>query len=395
MKEIVLCKFGEVILKGLNRSHFESVMMADLRRRLRTAGEGQYEATCRQSVAFIEGADGADMDEALRLAGTVFGFNRISKAYACEKTMAALEQTVRAVAPEMLRDVKRFKCEAKRADKNFPLPSPALSAEVGAMILSCCPRLKVDVNDPELIVRIEVRDRIYLHGASLPGAGGVPAASSGKTLLLLSGGIDSPVAGYLMAKRGADVEALHFDSFPYTSERAREKVMRLATGLTTYTGKMKVHVISLTHIQEEIVRNCDEAYFTLLLRRFMMRLADRLAAERGAEALITGESLGQVASQTLRALTVTDKMATRPVFRPCIGMDKEDIVQLSRRIGTFDTSIEPYEDCCTVFTPRHPKTRPDPEKVEAEEAKLDVAALVEEAFATRTTRVVSIYDTEK
>lgn len=392
MKEIILCKFGEVILKGLNRSHFESVMMADLRRRLKNAGDGNYTATCHQSVAFIEGNDdSADMEEALRLAQTVFGFNQVSKAFVCEKSMEAIAETVKQVAPVLLGGAKTFKCEAKRADKNFPLHSPEISAEVGAMILSCRPRIKVDVQAPDVTVRIEVRDRVYLHGNSLPGAGGVPAGSAGKTLLLLSGGIDSPVAGYLMARRGAEIEALHFESFPYTSERAKEKVMRLAEELTVYTGRMKVHVISLTKIQEEIVRHCDEQYFTLLLRRFMMRLADRIAAKRGCEALITGESLGQVASQTLRALTVTDRMASRPVFRPCIGMDKEDIVRISRRIGTFDTSIEPYEDCCTVFTPKHPKTRPDLDKVEAEESKLDVDALVEEALETVDTRVVSIY----
>lgn len=390
MKEIVLCKFGEVVLKGLNRSHFEAMMMADLRRRLKHAGD--YAVECHQSVAFIEGADeDADMDEAERLARTVFGIVQVSRAVACDKNMDAIREAVEEYAPLLLRGARTFKCESKRADKNFPLRSPELSAEVGAMVLSTLPRVRVNVQNPDIVLHVEVRDRVYLHGGSLPGAGGVPAGSAGKALLLLSGGIDSPVAGYMMARRGAEVEALHFESFPYTSERAKEKVLRLAEELTAYTGRMKVHVISLTHIQEELVHSCEEEYFTLLLRRFMMRLAEKVAEKRGCAALITGESLGQVASQTLPALTVTDAAVERPVFRPCIGMDKEEIVQFSRKIGTFDTSIEPYEDCCTVFTPKHPKTRPEPEKVIAQEEKLDIAALEEEAMASLETHYVSIY----
>ena len=391
MNEIILCKFGEVVLKGLNRSRFEAAMIKDLRRRLRTAGN--YTVTYGQSVAYIEGADeDADMDEAARLAATVFGFNAISRAIVAEKTMEAIEEAVRNYLPAYLVGKKSFKCEAKRGDKNFPLTSPAISAEVGGMILAAMPHLRVNVKNPDVIVNIEIRERAYLHAGSTPGAGGVPAAGNGKSLLLLSGGIDSPVAGYMMARRGTGVEALHFESFPYTSERAKEKVLQLAREVTAYTGSMKVHVLSLTKIQEIMVQKCEESYFTLLLRRFMMRLACKVAAMKNCDALITGESLGQVASQTLKALTVTDAVCDRPVFRPCIGMDKEEIVRFARKIGTFDTSNLPYEDCCTVFTPKHPKTQPELEKVLEQEAKLDVAALEDEAMATLETHFVSIYD---
>ena len=255
------------------------------------------------------------------------------------------------------------------------------------------PHLRVDVKEPDITVRIEVREKhAYVHAGQDKGAGGIPLGTGGKGLVLLSGGIDSPVAAYMMAKRGMTVDALHFESFPYTSERALEKVLTLAKELTEYCGRIRVHIISLTHIQEEIRDKCCEDYFTLLLRRFMMTLADKTAEHVGARALVTGESLGQVASQTLAAICVTDMMAERPVFRPLIGMDKEDIVKISRNIGTFDTSIEPFEDCCTVFTPRHPKTQPELEKVIAEEEKLDFAALVDEAFATRHTVTVEQYE---
>lgn len=274
--------------------------------------------------------------------------------------------------------------EAKRSDKLFPLDSQAISADIGGVLLGACPWLRVNVHEPDVTVRVEIREYgAYLHAGQFKGAGGMPAGTNGRGLLLLSGGIDSPVAGYMMAKRGVRVEAIHFESFPYTSERAREKVLSLAKLLTPYTGDMDVHVVSLTHIQEVLVKTCNEDYFTLLLRRFMMTIADRIAKRRGCRALITGESLGQVASQTMQAIGVTDCMTTLPVFRPCIGMDKEEIVQIARKIGTYDTSILPFEDCCTVFTPKHPKTKPDPEKVEAEEQKLDFEALVEEALETR------------
>jgi len=288
--------------------------------------------------------------------------------------------------PPFLAGKKTFKVEAKRSDKAFPLSSPEISAQTGGEILSMMPRLRVDVHHPDVTVRVEVRDTAaYVHAGQFKGAGGLPVGASGKGLLLLSGGIDSPVAGWMMAKRGVKLEALYFESMPYTSEQARGKVLDLAALVARWAGSMQVNVISLTHIQEELVKHCDEEYFTLLLRRFMMRLANRVAALRGCESLITGESLGQVASQTMQALHVTNSVAAYPVFRPCIGMDKEEIVQISRMIGTFETSILPYEDCCTVFTPKHPKTRPEPEKVEAQEQKLPYDELLEEAYASLET----------
>ncbi|MBE6605037.1 MAG: tRNA 4-thiouridine(8) synthase ThiI, partial [Ruminococcaceae bacterium] len=289
----------------------------------------------------------------------------------------------RAYLPPFLAGKRTFKVEAKRSDKAFPLSSPEISAVTGGEILSTMPHLRVDVHHPDVTVRVEVRDTAaYVHAGQFKGAGGLPVGASGKGLLLLSGGIDSPVAGWMMAKRGVKLEALYFESMPYTSEQARAKVLDLAALVARWAGSMQVNVISLTHIQEELVKHCDEEYFTLLLRRFMMRLANRVAALRGCESLITGESLGQVASQTMQALHVTNSVAAYPVFRPCIGMDKEEIVQISRMIDTFETSILPYEDCCTVFTPKHPKTRPELEKVEAQEQKLPYDELLEEAFAS-------------
>ncbi len=396
-EEILLCKCGEVVLKGLNRSSFESAMVRCLRHRLAAAGE--YTVTRGQSVFTVRGARGADMRQAQRLAATVFGFNQISLAIACDKTVPAI---VRAATERLLPPLlaspdppRSFKCEAKRADKTFPHRSPELCALVGGEILRAYPRLRVDVHHPDIILRIEVRDRAYLHAGGVPGAGGVPSAGGGRSLLLLSGGIDSPVAGYRMARRGSTVEALHFTSFPYTSERAKEKVFDLARALSVYTGGVRLHTLSLTELQEEIVRRCDEPFFTLVLRRSMMRLACRLAAARDCGAIITGESLGQVASQTQAALTVTDAAADRPVFRPLIGMDKEEIIRTARAIGSFELSIEPFEDCCTVFTPRHPKTRPRLSEVEAQEAKLDLPALEDAALATLESSFLTVYPRER
>ena len=390
-KEIILCKYGEIVLKGLNRGYFESLLVKELQKRLK--GCGNYKIYKEQSTAYIEPEDeDADMDLALERAKTVFGFVTVTKACVVEKNMEAILQAAGTYLPKYLRKAKTFKAEAKRSDKTFPLKSPEISAEVGGAVLRAMPHLKVDVNAPDEIVRVEIREfGAYLHAGAEKGAGGIPTGSAGRALLLLSGGIDSPVAGYMMAKRGCIVEALHFESFPYTGEQAKEKVMQLAKEVSVYTGDMKVAVISLTKIQEALVKNCEEEYFTLLLRRFMMRLAQRVAERDGALALVTGESLGQVASQTMQALGVTDAAVSLPVFRPCIGMDKEEIIQISRKIGTFDTSILPYEDCCTVFTPKHPKTRPEIEKVIAQERKIDVQALEDEAFGTLNYRWVSYY----
>ena len=301
--------------------------------------------------------------------------------------MDTILQTVKDYVPDFMRACKSFKADARRSDKAFPYKSPQISAEVGGAVLSALPGIKVDVNNPDIVVMVEIRESAaYIHAGKFRGAGGMPAGSSGRGLLLLSGGIDSPVAGYMMAKRGVEIEALHFESFPYTSERAREKVLELARILSYYTPYgIKVHVISLTHIQEELKNNCEEDYFTLLLRRYMMHLASRVAKQYNCRALITGESLAQVASQTMQAIAVTDNAADLPVFRPAIGMDKEEIIQTARKIGTFDTSILPYEDCCTVFTPRHPRTKPELEKVLVQENKLDFKALADEAFESMYT----------
>ena len=383
IKEILLCKYGEIVLKGANRRSFEDQLAKELR--IRASRHGNFEINRAQSTVFIEPKDEtADLEGMFEAARKVFGIVAVGRAAVAEKSMESIEEVTRAYIPDYLRDKKTFKVEAKRSDKAFALGSPEISREIGGVILSCCPWMRVDVHNPEVTIRVEVREHnAYIHAGQFKGAGGLPVGTNGKGMLLLSGGIDSPVAGFMMAKRGVRLDAIHFESFPYTSERAREKVLELARIVAQYSGPINVHIISLTHIQEELVRACEEDYFTLLLRRYMMALADRLAKDEDCQALITGESLGQVASQTIQAIGVTDPMTTLPVFRPCIGMDKEEIITISRKIGAFETSIQPYEDCCTVFTPRHPRTKPVLEKVVAQEEKLDFNALVEEAYATR------------
>lgn len=382
MKEILLCKYGEIILKGANRRYFEDMLEHQLKRKARL--HGNFNIYRAQSTVYIEPADeAADLDGMLEDAGKVFGIISIARAAVCEKSMEAICETVKSYIPPALAGKRSFKVEAKRSDKRFAYDSMQIAAEAGGAVLSVLPGIRVDVHHPEVTVRVEVREyAAYVHAGSIKGAGGMPVGTNGRGLLLLSGGIDSPVAGYMLAKRGMVIEAIHFESAPYTSPMALEKVLRLAQLVAAYNNdEMIVHIVSLTHIQEELVKACDEDYFTLLLRRYMMAIADRAAGMCGCTALITGESLGQVASQTAEALAVTDPLSSRPVFRPCIGLDKEEIVTIARRIGTFETSIEPYEDCCTVFTPRHPRTRPVLEKVLEQENKLDFAALVDEAVA--------------
>ena len=332
------------------------------------------------------------MDEMYEAAKKVFGIVGVNRAAVCEKNMESIMAMAREYLPEKLAGKRTFKVDAKRSDKHFPLKSPEISREIGGVILSAVRGIKVDVHNPDVTVTVEVRDdHAYIRAGQEPGAGGLPLRSAGRGLLLLSGGIDSPVAGCMMAKRGLEIEALHFESFPYTSERAREKVMQLAQEMCEFCSKIHVHVISLTHIQEELRDKCHEDYFTILLRVFMMRLSERCAREYKCHALITGESLGQVASQTLRAIEVTDSFANLPVFRPCIGLDKNEIIIQARHYGTFETSILPFEDCCTVFTPRHPKTQPKIEDVMNELSKVDVEALLEEAYASMYTETKLIY----
>lgn len=385
MKEILLLKYGEVVLKGANKSVFENAMVRDIKRKV--ADCGNFSVSRCQSTVFVEPLDDfADIDGALEACKKVFGIVSICRAAVCDKDMDSILKTVKEYIPEYLTGCRTFKADAKRSDKKFPLKSPQIAAQVGGAVLSVAGGIRVDVKNPDIVVMVEIRETsAYVHAGKIRGAGGMPQGSSGRGLLLLSGGIDSPVAGYMMAKRGVEIEALHFESFPYTSERAREKVFELARILSGYTSGIKVHVISLTKIQEELKNNCEEDYFTLLLRRFMMHLAQRVAELYNCKAIITGESLAQVASQTMQAIAVTDAAVDMPVFRPAIGLDKEEIIRIAREIGTFETSILPFEDCCTVFTPRHPRTKPELEKVMAQENRVDFAALADEAFQSMYT----------
>lgn len=397
MKEVILCKYGEVILKGANRSDFEAKMLKQLRQRARRIGN--YKIYYSQSTVYIEPLDEEaidNIDEMYYQAKHVFGFVGVSRAFACEKNIDTILEVVKTELAPKLRGYKTFKAESKRSDKRFPMTSPEISGEVGGAVLSSVSGIKVDVRNPEVIVRVEIREHeAFVHAGQEKGAGGIPYGSSGRGLLLLSGGIDSPVAGYMMAKRGVQLEAIHFESYPYTSERAKEKVLDLAKALTNYTMRIRVHVVSLTKIQELLRDNCEEDYFTLMLRRYMMAISLKLAHDYDCEAIITGESLGQVASQTMKAINVTNSMTDIPIFRPLIGMDKEEIIRIARQIGTFETSTLPFEDCCTVFTPRHPKTRPELEKVIEEQNRLPFDELVEEAYRTKEIIVVKQFGENK
>ena len=392
IQEVILCKFGEVVLKGANRQSFEAQLIKELRRR--ATPHGVFKIYYKQSIVYIEPTDElCDMDGMVESAKRVFGIVGVTRAAVCEKNMDSIIAKVREYLPEKLAGKRTFKVDAKRADKRFPLKSPEISREVGGVILATVRGIKVDVHNPDVTVTVEVRDdNAYIRAGQEPGAGGLPPRSAGRGLLLLSGGIDSPVAGCMMAKRGMEIEALHFESFPYTSERAKEKVMQLAQEMCEFCSKMHVHVISLTHIQEELRDKCQEDYFTILLRIFMMRLAERCAKDCKCGALITGESLGQVASQTLAAIGVTDSVVNIPVFRPCIGLDKSEIISYARHYGTFETAILPFEDCCTVFTPKHPKTQPKIELVMKELEKVDFDGLLEEAYATMYTETKKVFE---
>ena len=383
MKEMILCKLGEVVLKGLNRRSFEDKLIANLRRR--TSKCGNYRIYSKQSTIYVEPADNScDLDAAFAACRQVFGVITVSRALPCEKNVPSIIETAKTYLRGELSTAKSFKVESKRADKTFPLTSIQLSQQVGGALHQAFPNLAVNVHDPELTVFLEVRDdAAFVHGPAVPGAGGLPLGMGGTAVTLLSGGIDSPVSSWMMAKRGVTLEPVHFFSPPYTSQAAKEKVVELARKLTPWCGRMRLQIVPFTEIQEEIRRKCPEDFFTLIMRRFMMRIAQRCADEVHAKAIVTGECLGQVASQTMEALRCTEDAAALPVLRPLIGMDKEEIVRLSRKIGTFDTSILPYEDCCTVFTPRHPKTKPHLGEVREIEAALDVDALCAKAMENR------------
>ena len=385
MREVILCKYGEIALKGANRRYFEDLLCRTLERRV--SKFGSFSIKREQSTLMITPEnESCEMEDAYEAVKKVFGIAAVSRSVMTEKNMESILGALKEMAPERLKNCRSFKIDARRSDKRFPLTSPQICGICGEAVLEQMPQLCVDVHQPDIVIRVEIRDTAaYLHAGQEKGAGGMPLGSNGRGLLLLSGGIDSPVAGCMMAKRGVLIEALHFESFPYTSERARQKVIALAQKMTEYCGDIRLHILSVTQIQETLKRSCEEDYFTLLLRRYMMYLANMTAQETECTALITGESLGQVASQTMQALGVTDAAAEIPVFRPLIGMDKEEIIERARAIDTFETSILPYEDCCTVFTPRHPRTKPALWKVEREEAKTDREALLSQAWETRYT----------
>ncbi len=381
MERVLLVRYGEIILKGLNRPIFEDALVRNIRHRLRN--EGEYKIYKSQATIYIEPKEGDDQTDRIHeKLKKIFGIVSIVVAYKTDKSMEGIYSIIPEAIGDVLKNAKTFKVEAKRSDKKFPLKSPQICEEVGGFILDNYPHLTVDVHNPEVVVHAEIRDdNAFVHNGREKGIGGMPVGTGGKAALLLSGGIDSPVAGYMIGKRGVALEAIHFFSYPYTSDRAKDKVIKLAGIVSEYVGKIKVHVVPFTEIQVQIRDKCPEEYLTLIMRRFMMEISERIARENGCDALITGENLGQVASQTMLALGVTNDAVDMPVFRPLIGLDKNDIVEMAREIGTFDTSILPYEDCCTVFTPKRPATKPRLEKVIKYQQLLDCEKLIEDAVA--------------
>lgn len=379
MKEIILVKDGEIVLKGLNRSSFEDVLIKNMKKALKSIGDFNF--TKSQSTIVVEATDESeDLDDAAQALSKVFGIAAFSRAAVAEKDLDDIERTAAEYLGEKLSEAKTFKVEAKRSDKKFPYKSPEIQREVGAYLLSKFHNLKVDVHNPEITVTVEIREKhAFIRGNNIKGAGGMPVSTNGRAAVLISGGIDSPVASYMMAKRGIELVAVHFASPPYTTELAEKKVMKLLKKVSEYSGPIMTYVVPFTEIQEQIRNNCPEEYFTIIMRRYMMKISEIIARQQNCSALITGESVGQVASQTIYALGCTDAAVNMPVFRPCIGMDKVEIVSLARKIGTFETSIEPYEDCCTVFTPKHPKTRAKLPDVEKAESGLDEEALIKRA----------------
>ena len=371
MKEIILVKNDELALKGLNRSSFEDILIKNMKRRLNDLGK--FEFTKSQSTIMVDPIDDdIDLDDAVDVVSRVFGIAALSRACVCEKNFEDIKTTALNYLSEELEDAKTFKVEAKRSDKKFPMKSPEICRELGGFLLSKFHNLSVDVHNPDIIVTVEVRDKYaFVRGNNIKGAGGMPTGTSGRAGILISGGIDSPVAAYMMAKRGIELCAIRFASPPYTSELAEMKVMELLKKVARYSGVITTYVVPFTKIQEAIRDLCPEEYFTIIMRRIMMMISEKLAVHQNCYALITGESVGQVASQTMYALACTDCAVNMPVFRPCIGMDKEEIISISRKIDTFQTSIQPYEDCCTVFTPKHPKTKPHLDDVIKAEANIE------------------------
>ena len=381
MKEIFLLKLGEIVLKGANKRQFESRLRQNVRRRMKKFGE--FDVYIMQSTVYVEPKDElADVDGAWEACRSIFGVVSLCRCRPCEKNLDAIFEAIENYLGDDLDCAKSFKVESKRSDKAFPMTSIQISQEIGGRLAEAHPGVAVDVHHPDYTVYVEVRDfAAYVHGPAEPGAGGLPTGVGGRAMCLLSGGIDSPVAAYMIAKRGVEIEAVHFFSYPYTSQLAKDKVVELARLVAKYSGKMTVNVVPFTEIQEAIRDNCPEEYFTLVMRRFMMEISQRIARHDGCGALITGENLGQVASQTMEAMTVTGAVVDMPIFMPLVGMDKEEIVTIARKIGTLETSILPYEDCCTVFTPKHPKTKPTLGQLQNAEKNLDREALMERALA--------------
>lgn len=383
MKEVLLIKNGELALKGLNRGTFEDILVRNMKRRL-LASVGKFQFTKSQSTIVAEAVDeDTDFEEAVEVLKKVFGIAAFSRAAVCEKDFESIKKTALDYLGDDLRNVKTFKVNAKRSDKSFPMTSPEICREVGAHLLRSIRSLSVDVHNPDITVTVEVRDNnVFIHGNQIKGAGGMPVGSAGRVALLVSGGIDSPVAGWMMAKRGLQLSAIHFAAPPYTSKRAEMKVHDLVSIVAKYSGRVNFAVVNFTEIQETIKEKCPEELFTIIMRRLMMKIAVRLAERDNCGALVTGESLGQVASQTLGAIACTDAAVNMPVFRPLIGMDKDEIITISRKIGAFETSILPYEDCCTVFTPKHPRTRPTIELIEKAESAVDFSEMIDRAVET-------------
>lgn len=379
MKEIVLVKYGEMVLKGLNKKSFEDMLLKNIKRRLKSLG--RFQLTSAQSTTYITPLDeDADLAEVIDRVGKVFGIAALCRACVCEKDFGDITEKAMEYLSDVLGSARTFKVNAKRSDKAFPMRSPEICAELGGILLERFPHLAVDVKEPEVTVTVEIRDtNAYIHAENIKGAGGLPVGSSGKAMLLLSGGIDSPVAGWMMAKRGIHVTAIHYVSPPYTSDRAQLKVEQLCEKLTDYCGGIAFYCVPFTEIQEAIKDNCPEEFFTIIMRRLMMEIAQRIAEKDGCLALITGESVGQVASQTMAAIACTDAVCRMPVLRPLVGMDKTEIIEIARKIDTFETSTLPYEDCCTVFTPRHPKVRPRPEDIERAQNAFDFEPLIRKA----------------
>ena len=380
MKEIFLMKLGEIVLKGANKRQFESKLRQNVRRRMKAYGN--FDVYIMQSTVYVEPMDDeADVEGAWEACRSIFGVVSLCRCRPCEKTLDAIFEAIESYLGDDLDCAESFKVESKRSDKSFPLTSIGISQAIGGRLAEAHPSCLVDVHHPAYTVYVEVRDlAAYVHGPAVPGAGGLPTGVGGRAMCLLSGGIDSPVAAYMIAKRGVEIESVHFFSYPYTSQLAKDKVLELARLVTRYSGKMTVNIVSFTQIQEAIRDNCPEEYFTLIMRRFMMEISQRIAKDDGCGALITGENLGQVASQTMEAMTVTGAVVDIPIFMPLVGMDKEEIVTIARKIGTMETSILPYEDCCTVFTPKHPKTKPTLGQLLHAERNLDREALIKQAL---------------